>query len=406
MSPRSVASACPHAQPAACPCWRPGADRGRRGRDVRDDGRDRPLARRHVQGAARDERDDAGRARSSSGIVVDLETGVRGYMLTDDESFLEPYRSGRSGSTRQPRRARATCSRPSLRPRVARDHARPRRLHPRVHRAADPGHARPSVLAATTEGKQRLDALRAEFAALSSAAAGDHRASAATDSQALRHAHARARRRRRRALGRAAGRCSASACTASCCCRSAASRRAAEQPRPRATSTRASRPPAPARSASSAPRSTRWPAALAARERGPARPDRPPAGDPRPHHDDDLGQGPRRPLPARQRRVAAAMGQVGVDVIGRTDDELFPPDIAAAIRVTDLEILRTRRGRRVRARRRHRRPRVPARQVPAQGRRRRASTPPARWAPTSASASARWPRPSRPRARSPSSWPT
>ena len=36
-----------------------------------------------------------------------------------------------------------------------------------------------------------------------------------------------------------------------------------------------------------------------------------------------------------------AMGQVGVDVIGRTDDELFPADIAAAIRVTDLEILRT-----------------------------------------------------------------
>ena len=35
------------------------------------------------------------------------------------------------------------------------------------------------------------------------------------------------------------------------------------------------------------------------------------------------------------------MGQVGVDVIGRTDDELFPPDIAAAIRVTDLEILRS-----------------------------------------------------------------
>ena len=36
-----------------------------------------------------------------------------------------------------------------------------------------------------------------------------------------------------------------------------------------------------------------------------------------------------------------AMGQVGVDVIGRTDDELFPPDVAAGIRVTDLEILRS-----------------------------------------------------------------
>ena len=36
-----------------------------------------------------------------------------------------------------------------------------------------------------------------------------------------------------------------------------------------------------------------------------------------------------------------AMSQVGVDVIGHTDDELFPPDVAAAIRVTDLEVLRT-----------------------------------------------------------------
>jgi PAS domain S-box-containing protein len=36
-----------------------------------------------------------------------------------------------------------------------------------------------------------------------------------------------------------------------------------------------------------------------------------------------------------------AMGQVDVDVFGRTDDELFPADIAAGIRVTDVEILRT-----------------------------------------------------------------
>ena len=28
-------------------------------------------------------------------LVVDLETGVRGYMLTDDPRFLEPYRAGR-----------------------------------------------------------------------------------------------------------------------------------------------------------------------------------------------------------------------------------------------------------------------------------------------------------------------
>src|SRR5689334_20426421 len=29
-------------------------------------------------------------------IVVDLETGVRGYMLTNDPNFLEPYERGRT----------------------------------------------------------------------------------------------------------------------------------------------------------------------------------------------------------------------------------------------------------------------------------------------------------------------
>ena len=100
-----------------------------------------------------------------------------------------------------------------------------------------------------------------------------------------------------------------------------------------------------------------------------------------------------------------AMGQVGVDVIGRTDDELFPPDIAAAIRVTDLEILRTGEAAEYErdaatGGRAFQLVKFPLKDADG------ASTPPARWAPTSASASARWPRPSRPRARSPSSWPT
>jgi PAS domain S-box-containing protein len=37
----------------------------------------------------------------------------------------------------------------------------------------------------------------------------------------------------------------------------------------------------------------------------------------------------------------AAMGQRDTEVVGRTDDEIFPPEVAAEIRVTDLEILRT-----------------------------------------------------------------
>ena len=63
---------------------------------VRDDGRLRPLARRHLQGGAQDERDDADARSQLERLVVDLETGVRGYMLTDDTRFLEPYQRGRS----------------------------------------------------------------------------------------------------------------------------------------------------------------------------------------------------------------------------------------------------------------------------------------------------------------------
>ena len=138
----------------------------------------------------------------------------------------------------------------------------------------------------------------------------------------------------------------------------------------------------------------------------PQRPDRPPAVDPRLHDHDDLGQGPRRPLPAGQRRVAARDGP------GRR--RRHRPHRRRALRARDRRRdprhrprhPAQRRGRRVRARRRHRRA---ARSSSSSSRSRTppaTSTPPARWAPTSASASAPWPRPSRPRARSPSSWPT
>src|SRR5215207_6795630 len=38
-------------------------------------------------------------ALSLERLVVDLETGVRGYMLTNDQRFLEPYRRGREQLT-------------------------------------------------------------------------------------------------------------------------------------------------------------------------------------------------------------------------------------------------------------------------------------------------------------------
>ena len=67
------------------------------------------------------------------------------------------------------------------------------------------------------------------------------------------------------------------------------------------------------------------------------------------HHDVDLGQGRRRALHTRQRRVPAPAGRSEADTLGRTDDELFSDAIAATNRVSDIEVLR-RRAEGVRAR--------------------------------------------------------
>src|SRR4051795_3987964 len=102
-------------------------------------------------------------------LVVDLETGLRGYMLTDDRRFLEPYERAR-GQLRGRLDALEAAAPPLVRPRIARIS---RAVHSYVDdyteplirdRAADP-------VAATGEGKARLDRLRGEFAALSSAQA-------------------------------------------------------------------------------------------------------------------------------------------------------------------------------------------------------------------------------------------
>jgi two-component system sensor histidine kinase/response regulator len=100
--------------------------------------------------------------------VVDLETGVRGYLLTDDRRFLEPYRAGRERLSDQLDEL-TRLSVPSLRPRVD---AIADDLTEYVTAYTQPlvtGVRRPSVLAATEEGKNRLDALRAQFAALTQA---------------------------------------------------------------------------------------------------------------------------------------------------------------------------------------------------------------------------------------------
>src|SRR4051794_28648551 len=97
--------------------------------------------------------------------VVDLETGVRGYMLTDNPRFLERYNQGRERIAMLSAQLQR-LSPPAVRPRVD---AMTRQLDDYITGYTEPlidGTRRPSVLAATTEGKERLDALRARFAGL------------------------------------------------------------------------------------------------------------------------------------------------------------------------------------------------------------------------------------------------
>ena len=269
---------------------------------VRDAGRDRPLARRDVQGAAPHERDDAGRARSSSAPSSTSRPACAATCSPTTRASSSPTTAA-AADLELTCRARRGSAPPSLRARVERD--RRATSTPTSRDYTEPlihGTRRQSVLAATTEGKQRLDALRAEFAALSRAAAArsppQRRADVAGAAPRAWSCSPPPAPSLSVALLVAARR---SACTASCCCPSAASP-SPPSASPTATSTPACRPPASARSASSARSFNAMAAALAAREEDLRVPDRPAAGHPRPHDDDDLGQGPRRPLPAGQRR--------------------------------------------------------------------------------------------------------
>jgi CHASE3 domain sensor protein len=101
-------------------------------------------------------------------VVVDLETGVRGYMLTGDRQFLAPYFDGRMRLVELVRDMQS-LSPPESRPAVDRIAIG---LDSYVREYAEPlarGEGSESVLAATNEGKRRLDALRLELAALTRA---------------------------------------------------------------------------------------------------------------------------------------------------------------------------------------------------------------------------------------------
>src|SRR5690348_7721780 len=126
--------------------------------------------------------------------AIDLETGVRGYLITQDKSYLEPYDAGRR-QLRAHIQALLTATEPEQRAQVMaiRDS-----LSGYVHDYTEPlvhsnvrGDA--ALLEATRDGKRRLDAIRAQFASFNAA---QRRITAArrTPSQDLRH----------RMLGRAA----------------------------------------------------------------------------------------------------------------------------------------------------------------------------------------------------------
>jgi two-component system sensor histidine kinase/response regulator len=119
--------------------------------------------------------------------AVDMETGVRGFLITRDAAYLEPYERARASLAPQVH-ALLALSLPEERPRLL---ALRDALSAYVHdyteplvRSAAPGDA--ALLASTGEGKRRLDGIRAQFAALDRTQAhvtGERR----EHSQALRH---------------------------------------------------------------------------------------------------------------------------------------------------------------------------------------------------------------------------
>jgi signal transduction histidine kinase/CheY-like chemotaxis protein len=101
-------------------------------------------------------------------VAVDLETGVRGYLLTRDRKFLQPYDRGRAvipASTGTLLRLSPPAQKPLVEA-IRRD------LAAYVNDYTEPlirSGGQQAILQETTEGKRRLDALRGEFARLSAA---------------------------------------------------------------------------------------------------------------------------------------------------------------------------------------------------------------------------------------------
>ncbi|MEU1598311.1 CHASE3 domain-containing protein [Streptomyces sp. NPDC005708] len=117
--------------------------------------------------ARRDSRTAIVEAGTMEQLVVDLETGQRGFVITRREEFLQPWQSAREEFPAEARRFIETATSPDQRRTAERitqgvdslinDYSIP--LVEQVRRG-DPA---ASTLAATAEGKRRVDALRARF---------------------------------------------------------------------------------------------------------------------------------------------------------------------------------------------------------------------------------------------------
>ena len=100
--------------------------------------------------------------------VLDLETGQRGFIITSDPSFLEPWRRGQAAAPRSARELAAMVSDNAAQHRRALaivaaiqsyvdDYSKP------LVASAQAGERRARSVVATASGKRRVDALRAQF---------------------------------------------------------------------------------------------------------------------------------------------------------------------------------------------------------------------------------------------------
>jgi signal transduction histidine kinase len=121
---------------------------------------------------ARDTQDELIAADELETLVIDLETSVRGYVITGEERFLEPWNEGRAAfpTTAMTLERSVSEDRSEVGPvrtivqgiaSYIRDYATP------LVNAVRRGDTAARSVAVTAEGKRRIDALRAEFEAFS-----------------------------------------------------------------------------------------------------------------------------------------------------------------------------------------------------------------------------------------------